>query len=537
MELEQLKRASCVAWIDTDKIVNENGQPIDLNLYYYLQDLYFDRAKEIVVKKSAQSGVSTWAILDGLHKCRYWGINQIHTLPTVTDAKTFVQSKVNKIIEQNKCLKSKVSKRDSDSVGQKQMGKGFLFYRGTIGKTSGIMITADRNIHDELDFSDMENIRTYQTRQYGEASLKMNAWISTPTFPDYGIDEKWEESDQKHMRFNCPHCGLRQHMDWEQSVDMDQERYRCWECDGTIDNTKFPEWYALSEKGDKHHKIDMRWEARYPDREMSGYWINQMLLGWKPASELIKEYRELTKKGDSEHFWNFNLGLPYQESETKVTEGMFTKNLSDEDANENDSIMGIDVQQNELYCIIGNMKGQIYGITRCQDKREGGKLVQSKWDRAGELVEAHGVKTCVIDATYKPNDVLAFAERYPYIVIMNWYGDAQKGKKPIRYAEDRKFTDKTKLEFSEEIKVLTDRLRIIDRLVADLNHGHTTFLYNRHDPDFMELIKQSTRMYSVIVEDEHTKEKKREWRATGQNDYFHALVYFKIAQCRGLYTD
>ena len=160
---DDLKRRSLTYWIDTERIVNEDGKPIDLVNFYFLLDIYEDQSKKIAVKKSAQSGISTWAILRGLHRGRYQGINQIHTLPTVGDANTFVQSKVNMIIKNNACLNTKMSKEDTDSVGQKQMGKGFLFYKGTIGKTSGIMITSDSNVYDEFDFSNHDNISNFRS--------------------------------------------------------------------------------------------------------------------------------------------------------------------------------------------------------------------------------------------------------------------------------------------------------------------------------------------------------------------------------------
>lgn len=526
--IEDLKRRSLVYWIDSEKIVNEDKKRIDLSRFYFLFDIYNDRSKKIAVKKSAQSGISTWAILRGLHMGRYQGINQIHTLPTVGDANTFVQSKVNEIIKHNACLSTKMSKEDSDSVGQKQMGKGFLFYKGTIGKTSGIMITSDSNVYDEFDFSNHENLGNFESRLEGADSLGMEAWISTPTLQSYGIDSKFEESDQKFMRFNCPHCGLRQHMDWDQSVDMHNKRYQCWECAGTIDNRLFPLWYALSGKGEKYEKIDMRWEARYEDRDISGYQINQMIVPWKSAEELIDEYDHYRKEGMMAYFYNFKLGLAYQNTDTKVTGGLFYKNLSENEVIETDSIMGIDVQGTELYVIIGNKEGAIYGITRCIDEVDSiGKLVKSKWDRAGELLEAYGCRICIIDATFKPNDVLAFAKKYPNRVYMNWYQPSSKGGKVFRFGDEVKFTEKPKDEFAEKIKVLTDRERAIDMLITHLDDGKYKFIYHKEDENFKTLIKHSETMYARVIENKDGTVR-REWANTGKNDYFHALVYFEV---------
>jgi len=528
---DDLKRYSLTAWIDQEKIVNEDKRPIDLFRFYYLYDIYEDKSKKIAVIKSAQSGISTWAILRALHAGRYQGINQIHTLPTGGDATTFVQSKVNEIIKNNACLSTKMSKEDSDSVGQKQMGKGFLFYRGTKGKSSGIMITSDSNTYDEYDFSDHDNLGNFESRLEGADSLKMEAWISTPTYDKYGIAEKFEDSDQKYMRFNCPKCGKRQHMDWDKSVDQENERYRCWECDHTIDNKMFPIWYALSDKGDEFEHIDMRWEARYPDREISGYWINQMMLPWKSPQELLKEYRDLKKEGQMEFFYNFKLGMPYQNVDSKVTAGLFYKNLTDKETVELKSVMGIDVQGNELYCIIGNQDG-IYAITKCVDEVNGlGKVIKGKWDRASELMDVYDVDVCIVDATYKPNDVLAFANRHPHRVFMNWYQPSSKGGDIFRFNDETNFTDKGEKTFAEQIKVLTDRERAIDMLLHLLDDRQIPIMYIKDDPAFKEMIKHAETMYARVIENKDGTQR-REWANTGKNDYFHALIYWLVGMVK-----
>ena len=541
-----MKRKSVLSWIKQEKIVNEKSIPIDLSRFYYLHAIYTDKSQKIAVIKSAQSGVSTYAIISSLHMGRYLGLNQIHTLPTSSDATTFVQSKTNEIIRNNPCLASKMSKEDTDSVGQKQMGNGFLFYRGTKGKSSGIMITSDRNIYDEYDFSDHEQLGNFQSRLEGADSMKMEVWLSTPTFENFGIDEKFKDSDQKFMRFNCPECGLRQHMDWFKSVDHEEERYQCWECKATINNKMFPVWYAESwsethngkTSEGKHADINMQWEARYPGRKISGYWINQMMLPWKSAKELIREYNELRKKGAMQYFFNFKLGMTYSDTERKVEGGLFYKNLQpDKQIVELQSFMGIDVQGNELYCIIGNKQG-IYAITVCRDEVDAiGKTIKSKWERAGELMEVYDVQVCVVDATYKPDDVLEFANIYPGRVFMNWYNPAPKGKEIVRYSDIKKFTDKKEQTFAESIKVLSDRERSIDRLIAHLEQGVHPILYTKTDPNLKTLVKHAETMYARVIENKDGTFR-REWANTGKNDYFHALIYYEVAMDKkGLFKE
>lgn len=516
VSLEELERESTLYWMNAKKMVNEDKRRMNFRDFYFLIDLYNDRSKKIAIKKSAQSGVSTWAIFRSLHDSRYRGINQMHLLPSDSDVQKFVPSKTNQIINENACLKNKMSKEDRDSIGQKKMGKGFLFYKGTNSKTAGIMLSSDRNIYDEYDKANFDNLKDFESRLEGAYSLGEEWWISTPTLPMFAIDAKYEESDQKNMRWNCHHCGHRQHFMWPESVNFDDQCYQCQECGGEIDNTVFPEMQEA---------WDIRWEAKYPDREISGYQINQMMVPWKTARDLIKEYRDAEKEGQLDNFFNFNLGLAYLSTDTKVSAGLIYKNLTSQEFVELDSIMGVDVQGTELYVIIGN-KEAIYGITKCVDEFDEttGKLIRNKWDRLAELMEVYRVRICVIDATFKPNDVKAFAERFPYKVYMNWYHPDPKREKIYRFGDDRKFTDK-KIEFDEEIKVYTDRERSIDSMLTKLDAGTPKIAYAKHDKELQVLIKHCETMYARIIENKDGT-KRREWANTGKNDYFHAMVYY-----------
>ena len=120
-----------------------------------------------------------------------------------------------------------------NSVEQKQIGKSFLFFKGTYTEKEAIMLTSDRNIHDELDKSKPEVIRDYTSRM-GFSKIRSQHYFSTPTIPDVGIDALWGKSDQKHWRFDCPHCQYEQHMEWEKNVDRERKIYVCQKCRNKI---------------------------------------------------------------------------------------------------------------------------------------------------------------------------------------------------------------------------------------------------------------------------------------------------------------
>jgi len=477
---------------------------IEFDNHRFLIDIFEDMAPNQVIMKGAQIGMSTTHILKVLHAAIFKGINQIYTLPTADDVGAFVPGKVNQIINNNLCIRRAIEPKSVAAVEQKQFGKSFIYFKGTFTEREAIMLTSDRNIYDELDKSKMDVIRDYASR-LGFSKIREQYYFSTPTIPDFGIDRLWNQSDQKHWRFNCPHCKFRQHMEWEKNVDLERKIYICRKCRREIKPQE------TKERGE--------WEAKYPGRETSGYWVSQMIAPWRTAKDLIKEREE---SEDEEYFYNFVLGMPYLNPEAKIPVGLILKNLTQEKNNERNGVMGVDVGGKDLHVIIGNEKG-IFGITRIEDAP--GK---NKWDRLAELIEVYEVRFCVIDGEWNTNEAYDFAKRFPEKIYLCWYKEDPKRVAIIRFEDEGKFTDRSK-DWEEEIKVLVDRTRIIDALLDDLRKGKIKLNFQAGDKRIEELTEHVQTMYARTVTDKLGMSK-REWASTTGKDHFlHALVYWKVA--------
>ncbi len=518
-------RASTLVWIHEHKIKNEKGKVVDVgpdSPHFFLRELYRDTAQEIATQKPSQIGVSTWAILTELHDARYWGINQIHTLPTGADVQKFVPSKTNEIIKQNPTLKAGLSGKEVDAVGQKQFGKAFLYYKGTHSEREALMLSSDRNIYDEMDKSDMSQISNYESRLEGADSLRQKRYISTPTIPGYGVNAKFEISDQKYWRFKCGHCSKEQHMTWPENIDLHKKVYICKHCQKELTN-------KMVRNG--------KWKAKYPAREISGYQLTQMIAPWITPAMMVDAFNDAEQGRNDmtmEYFFNHKLGLPYMESSTQVPKSLILQNLTNQEHTETESIMGVDVQLHELYAILGSHEG-IYGILRIRSDEEyiesGGKRGKGKWDRWGEIMDAYNVTHCVIDAGFTPNEVAKAAREYEGRVWMQWYKEDPKRAKVIRWS-DKNFTDK-QMTFEEEYQVLTDRNRAIDQLLQQAKMGSFKFFYKPTDPAVDMLIKHTGSTYSQTVIDRVGTEK-REWVSKGKDDLLHGWVNFMVARERAL---
>ena len=534
-------RASTRAWIREKGIVNEKGKPIDVGKnspHFFLNELYDlpadELGQEVAIQKPSQAGVSTYAILSGIHDGRYYGINQIHTLPTLDAVNKFVPSKVNEIIKRNPAIKMLVKEKEVESVSQKQFGKGFIYYKGTKSESESLMLTSDRNTYDELDKSEMQSIGIYDSRQEGLDSLRQKRYISTPTVPNYGINKVIMDSDQRHWRFNCGHCKKEQHMEWPTNVSLDRKVYICSHCSKDLKT----EW--VRPKSKQNTEGTGRWKAKYPGRKRRGYLMTQMIIPWISCASLVDYYNDaLAGKNEAtmDYFYNHKLGLPYVSSSSRIGKDLILRNLTAQDHLEINSCMGVDVQERELYLMIGTEEGA-FVVARVKDSEEYtesmGKRGISKWDRWAELMEAYDVRYCVIDGGYKPQDSIDAAKRFPGRVWVNWYKDDPKKAKVIRWSDDE-FQEEQK-DFEEEIRILTERDRIIDIVLEDLKHGRIRFFYGPHDEAIKMLIEHVETTYARTVTD-RLGIATREWVSTGKDDLLHAMIYYKIALERKAKTE
>ena len=503
---DKFQRANILTWIRENNIKNERGEPIEFGEHRFMQDLYVDNRAIQVVRKASQVGDSTMEILKALHAARFWGINQIYTLPTSDDVFKFVPGKVNRIIRINPCIREGVPPKSVDAIEQKQIGKSFLYFKGTFTEREAIMLSSDRNIHDELDKSNPDVVRDYTSR-LGYSKIRSQRFFSTPTIPDFGIDKLFQDSDQKYWRFNCPHCTFRQHMEWEKNVDEERGIYVCSKCGKEITP--------------KHINKLGSWEARYPDRPISGYWISQLHCPWRTAKDLIQEKIDAE---DDTYFYNFVLGLPYLSAEQRIPASLFLRNMIDTDAEaaEDYNVMGVDTGSGTgkgNHVIIGNKKGVFWiGIL----KDEPGK---DRWEQTAELIKFYDIRVTVIDGQPYTTETFALAKQFPYRVYLCWFKDDPKMLEITRFFDEEEGKQK---ELEDEIKVLASRTRIIDETITALHKHEIGFAMKSDSPGFKGLIEHAQKMYARSVTDK-LGQVKREWANTGANDYFLAFIYWHIA--------
>lgn len=466
-----------LVWIYVNKIISERGIPLSFKRHKFLLEPYMDLTKRQVFLKSAQMGVSIMMILKTFWMAKFKKYNIIYTLPTVEDVRKFVPSKVNPIVFHNPQITKWV--RDKDSIETKQVDKSFIFYKGTFTSKEAIMLSSDLNVYDEVDRSDLNTIDVYSSRV--KFSDYAGEWyLSNPSVPSAGVGAKFALSDQKHWFIN-PACGHRQYMDWENNVDKPNGKYICFKCGKDITN---------------YDRTHGEWVAKYPDREMHGYWINQMMAEWIDCKTLILEEEDKSKA----YFYNFVLGKPYMGSDTVIDASLILRNVVEETNSQLNCIMGVDQGLKKHY-VIGNKEGIFQtGSTKDWDDIEN---LRNKFDAY-----------LIIDALPDLTVPRQLREKYPHRVHLCYY-HKDKDK-----AVDTKWGEKSDWGY-----VWCDRNRTLQTVIDYLAGGKIKFQMNPRDLE--EYIKHWTSMYKVVEED-FLGVPKFIWESTGAEHLVHATNYFLI---------
>ncbi len=482
VDLTRAEAFSAVSWILKNKIVNENGSPIEFEDHAFLIDPYTDNTPEQVIEKCSQIGWSVLSILRSFHLCRFAGANIIHTFPSRNIAKDFVVPKVDPLIFKNPSIQKMVG---VSSRYLKQIGDRFIYYRGTYEQTEAISISAHILINDEYDRSKPKVLRTYRSRlddaKRERPELGWEWKFSNPSIPGKGVDEFWGESDQKHWFVKCGRCGYDWYLKFPENINFRKKIKVCAECHEELTRADI---------------INGRWVRKFLNRESSGYWISQMMVPWITAAKIIKD-----SKGDQEVFHNFTLGRPFVSKDSGVTRETIIRCIAPGYNRKNNVAMGVD---NGIYkhYVLGNRDGIFeYGKTK-------------DWKKIENLRNQYNAYM-VMDANPYPNIPTKLAAKYPGKAYIHYYQQDKKQAGVIRWNYD-------------EGVVVSDRTKVIDAVVAELNSRDITF--NMTSKDLESYIYHWEQMYRIVTESAQGIMKPT-WKKIENrpDDYGHATIYWRVA--------
>lgn len=490
----QLDEISIINWIQKHSIKTEDGSPLDIKSHYFMFEVFTEMAKaekNIACLKAAQIGFSTTAIIASMWIAKNKKIDIIYTLPTSADVHQFAGGKINRIIAQNPVLQDWV--KDKDTTEQKSVGESIIYYRGTWTQKAAMMVSSDLNIYDEIDASNQDVIEQYSTRlQHSE--VKLEWFFSHPSVPMHGVSKHWERSDQRHWFITCEHCSEEQYMSYPESIDEVRRCFQCKKCKEEI--------------SDETRRTG-EWRAKYPNRDIVGFWIPLFIYSVVSADEILK-YRD---EKSEEYFYNKVLGLPYAGADNVMDYETLARNFSNEINHQNGRIIiGVDTGVN-LHYVIGNQDGLFYYGEATAKENNG-----DPYNELHRLARRFPRSIFVFDAGGDLVGSRKFREQYPGRVFLCHYGADRKTMQLIRWGEKK-----------EAGNVVADRNRLITLLIDEfkdhripLQGGEKTWWdYWTH--------------WSVIYAEKEENalgvvEKK--WKRSGADHWVHATVYWRVGMDR-----
>ena len=472
-----LSQLSIHAWINENQIKNEKGDPIEFRNHLFLFDVYRDRTDNLVVMKAAQVGASTMDVLKTIYDAKRDKMDIIYTLPTFADVQVFVGGKVNRIIAQNPILQSYT--KDKDTIEQKMIGNSMIYFRGTFSAKAAIMVTADRVIHDEIDSSNQEVAKFYQSRLQ-HSKFKQTHVFSHPSVPGFGVDVEWQKSDQKHWFVKCPHCHKENFLSWPESVCSERKKYICKDCHEILPDEA---------------RRTGRWVKRFKDRKWSGYWISLLMAPWTTAEEVLEKYNDT--KIPKDFFYNKVLGLPYVGGGNKVTQDMIFRNLTNKpNLQEGRIVIGVDTGI-RIHYVIGNKQG-LFNYGSCDDYDTLDRFLK-RWPRAIMIIDQGG-------------DLIGsrkLREKYIGRVFL------------CHYSPDRKTYQLTRWGDKDELgNVRVDRNRIIQLVVDEFKDKRIPLCGVEND--WYDFWLHWKNLYRVGEED-HLGVKRYKWKRSGADHFCHCL--------------
>lgn len=464
----------------------------------WMPTLLSDPSPDIRIRKASQMAVSTYCILWLLWLCRtqqaprgiaYW-------LPSDGDVRDFVRTKVDKFVEWNVDRLPEVrTNADAYNVGLKFFWGTPTYWRGIKSKSAVKSISADATVFDEFDECDPSQVA--QARERMSASeAKLVRELSTPTIPDYGIDKRFEETDQCFLHFKCRSCGHWQNLEetFQKSpgdrgcimLNAGGEYYRgCMRCSSPLDLSRF------------------EWVMKHPGRAARGYQISQLYSPWINLADLMRDFATTDFIG---HFWNHKIGLPYLSGKDRVTAEQVLS-LCDSSAemkmsSTEPTAMGIDVGT-FLHVVIlkPGDKGRILWIGTLRD-----------FEDIDQLAKKFNVRNLVIDAMPETRKVHELTGRMNRRAWACWYSDHLRDR-PVWNEEKRSVT--------------VNRTDTLD-VGTDVIHREQLIL-PRRTKDVEEFALHCANIVKVAEKNPENGDLRYAYKRLGPDHFRHALNYAQIA--------
>lgn len=486
-----------LGWFIYNKLRTSAGLPFEFKKRKFLKDIVNDLHPKQAVMKPPQVGLSETLFAKLCYVAAKLKKAIIYTLPSQSDVEDMVGGKFNPIIANNPILQKLT--HDHDTIYQKKIGEVPLYLRGTVGKTSAMMVSSGLNCHDEIDASDLATISQYENRQEAQEREedKWRWYWSHPSLKGMGVDVYWQQSDKREWVVTCPACFQQQVMTWPLSVSREKQAFVCRVCDEVLPTKA---------------RVDGYWHAT-AEGEFHGYHISQLMLWNKTAKDIFRSFDDPLKT--KQDFYNFTLGLPYEGGDDQITSEQVLDNcVEGTNSQEGRIIIGIDPGL-PIHYVLMNKEG-VFHYGTCRDPKDG-----DPYDDIRELLKRFPKSVVMSDQGGDLNPMRVLQSQYPGRVFLVWYRKDKKTLDLIKWGEGKEYG-----------MVIVDRNRYIQLVIGYLKEKGRVIL-NGEKADWKEYADHWTNMYreKIVVREQKDKDDRTlygaeyVWKRRGPDHWAHSTIY------------
>jgi len=489
--LKERTRENLALWSAKHRTIR--GKPLSFDGHKYLIGIYEDTHPYIVVRKSAQCGVSEWMMNIAFWLADIYRMNSTIVQPADPELSSFVHGRVNPAIQDCPYLLERLT--STDNIGLKKIGKAFIYFRGSRKPHKLKTIDSDCMLYDELDEL-TEGTLARGEKRLGHSDLKWSRAVSTPTYPDDGIDKLYNDSNQMQWFIPCNHCGLKQTLTWEKNVNCETGKVICMDCKKEIDRLAMGEWVA-----------------KYPERKgINGYHINKLICARTDIAKMIENSQSIAQF-EIQEFFNSDLGLPYAAKGNRLAKGDLRACVDPTyqcPTPADHCTMGVDVGtvlNVRISELVDNKRRVVHICTL------------TSFEELDPLMETYNVDVCVIDANPETRKCKEFQQRFIGRVYLAYYWPSDdKRKDLLEIKEDEE-------EGADTVNI--NRTQAGDHVVGQYQHRQITLPSNAEFiPQFFNQMCAPLR----VVEKAPDGNEVAKYKEFGKPDhYFHADIYDFIA--------
>jgi hypothetical protein len=483
----------------------------------WLRKMHQIRAPKCVGKKAAQMGYSetmlnvTFYTLDQLKR------DVLYVLPnSKPDAADFSATRFDTALEASEYITDMFN--NVKNVGLKRAGLQSLYIRGSRSRSSLKSLPVGTVILDEFEEFDEGALPLVVERMSGQ--LNKQLWlISTPMVPNAGIDLEYNNSNQMHFMFHCPHCSKITELSFPECLGITADNLTdpkikeshliCKECSHPLDHLTKQDWLR-----------EGFWQALNPSSDVEGFYINQLYsMTVQPFELAIAYLKSQRDAADEQEFWNSKMGQAHIVANAAVTDEQLLKAMRDYVMNDPRFVgqnyittMGIDVGGTCNYEVTQYQLTNAVPSTDVNFSASARVLAVGTFkdfDEADALILHYKPMKIVVDDMPDTRAALKFARKWPPgLVSLCHYGQNASAREILDYGE----------------RITVNRTVWLDQSLGRFING--TIIVPKNLPqEYKDHVKALVRVY---MKDSHG-ETVSFYKKAGADHYGHARNYAEIA--------